>query len=169
MRMLCTSVCVSYRRKCPLFFWCMDIQIKYYYYYYFHVFQRDQTQQTAKYGRDSGDTLRTIQYARGENGDLWEPSWFFANVVMLFAADHFEWMGINSRFLSDILTILTQTLQRGLAVRENLTKNEILETDWVSSQIFQNGSFVISQSGKYVHRFYRVYATRRVISPISPC
>ena len=25
------------------------------------------------------------------------------------------------------------------------------------------------QSGKYVHRFYRVYATRRVISPISPC
>ena len=28
---------------------------------------------------------------------------------------------------------------------------------------------VICQSRKHVHRFYRVYATRRVISPISPC
>ena len=27
----------------------------------------------------------------------------------------------------------------------------------------------LTQYGKYVHRFYRVYATRRVISPISPC
>ena len=27
----------------------------------------------------------------------------------------------------------------------------------------------MSELGEHVHKFYRIYATRRVISPISPC
>ena len=41
--------------------------------------------------------------------------------------------------------------------------------DEIDQEAQSDKIFVTDQSGKYVHRFYRVYATRRVISPISPC
>ena len=72
--------------------------------------------------------------------------------------------------------------------RETLTRNQILDFGDQEMELIFNASRSVKtcltakygaslenmcidfiQSGKHVHRFYRVYATRRVISPISPC
>ena len=91
---------------------------------------------------------------------------YLCHSLIPFGAFEFPWLDPSK--YTGVIWCMQALISNALVIRSSVVCKDCL-TCWAKcwgNAIIQPSE---AQYGKYVHRFYRVYATRRVISPISPC